>query len=134
MVTRLGKAFASLIPGGKPKKANKYFAKAQVVDGERFHSTGEFKYWCDLKMRQRAKEIRDLRRQVKYSLDVNGVHIADYIADFVYFDYAKGPVVADYKHPETLTAEARLKLGLMKGCHGIDVELCGPIAWQGRKP
>lgn len=134
MVTRLGKAFASLIPGGKSKKPNKYFAKPQRVDGEFFHSTGEFKHWCDLQMRQRAKEISGLRRQIKYSLDVNGLHVCDYIADFAYFDYTKGPIVADYKHAKTLTAEARLKLKLMKACHGIDVELCGPIAWQGRKP
>lgn len=37
-----------------------------------------------LKLMDRAGEITDLRLQVAYNLEVNGIKIGKYIADFVY--------------------------------------------------
>jgi hypothetical protein len=58
--------------------------------------------------------------QVKYSLDVNGVHIANYYADFVYFDYRFSKEICE-DSKGVRTADYKLKAKLMKACHGIDI-------------
>ena len=72
-----------------------------------------------MQLLQRAGRISDLRRQVPYSLDVNAVHIARYVADFVYRERdvevcedAKGCVTDVYK----------LKRSLMLAVHGIAIK------------
>lgn len=65
-------------------KANKYRNRKTVVDGLTFDSAREAQRYFELKILQRNGLISDLRRQVKYSLEVNGKKVCDYIADFVY--------------------------------------------------
>lgn len=53
-------------------------------DGTKFASKGEFARWnflCDM---QACGNIKDLRRQIKFNLEVNGQKICGYIADFGY--------------------------------------------------
>ena len=104
------------------RKRNKFGAVATVVDGIRFDSKREAQYWGTLRMRERLGEIKDLQRQVKFGLTVNGQHVADYKADFTYFDVAREcRIVADVKGHET--PEFKLKSKLMKACHGITIEI-----------
>lgn len=100
------------------KRPHKYGAKPTVVDGVRFPSQKEARRWGELKLLERAGEIRDLRRQVRFALDVNGIPVCHYIADFVYFEnHAR--VVEDAKGFPT--PEYRLKAKLMRAVHGVEI-------------
>jgi len=101
-----------------PKKQNKFKAKVTWVDGIRFASQGEATRYSQLKIRERAGEITDLELQVEYSLDVNGLHIATYMADFVYIENGQ-KVVEDFKGVRTRLYI--LKAKLMKALHGITI-------------
>lgn len=79
---------------------NKFGAVKTTVDGEVFDSKGEAAWFLGLKAREKAGEIRRLRRQVKYALEANGVQVASYVADAVYEEKQAGKwveVVADFK-------------------------------------
>jgi len=88
-----------------------------TADG-RFDSKGELRRWNQLKLLHRAGEIQDLRRQVSYDIEVLGLHICRYVADYTYTDGGR-KVVEDFKGVRTDTF--RLKKKLMKAVHGIDV-------------
>ena len=99
----------------KPKPA-KYRNKPQVVDGERFDSKKEAQRWHELQLEWRAGRISRPRRQVAFSLSVNGEHVGKYVADFVYVRDGER-VVEDTKGARTELY--RLKRKLMLACHGI---------------
>lgn len=115
--------------------------KVCSVDGEVFDSRREFRRYNELKLLERAGEIRDLKRQVAYIIipehrepDVTGPRggrkkgrliesATRYIADFVYDE--KGPdgewqqVVEDCKGVRTDTYKIKRKL--MLHVYGIRV-------------
>src|ERR1700681_303805 len=99
---------------------SKFGAKKTIRDGIVFHSKREADRYCDLQLLQRSGIITGLELQVKFSLDVNGVHIANYIADFRYREKGK-VIVEDVKSIATKTPEYRLKYKLMIACHGIKI-------------
>lgn len=107
-------------------KPTKYRAQKIKVDGIWYASKGEYKFIDDMRKRERAGEISDLKTQVQYEL-VPGVHIARegrkrpalrYVADAVYVE-AGETVVADFKG--VMTPAFRIKQHLMKAVHGIDI-------------
>lgn len=59
-------------------------ARAVGVIGEWFGSLKEAHRWIELKRLEMSGTVRELRRQVPFSLDVNGTTIGKWIADFVY--------------------------------------------------
>jgi len=65
---------------------NKYNAVKVEVDGFIFDSKAEGRRYSELKLLERAGEIKDLRLQPKFTCAVNGKVICHYIADFHYFD------------------------------------------------
>lgn len=74
-------------------KKSKYGSSKTTVDGIVFHSRKEANRYCDLKILERAGNIKELQRQVKFEIHPQfvteeGVTIKKvcYIADFVYFD------------------------------------------------
>lgn len=92
----------------------KYYNKKVVVDGVTFDSRKEYNRWCELKLMERAGEISDLQRQVKFVLipsQYNYILKEDgfkkkgkcierecsYIADFTYKDKNGELVVEDVK-------------------------------------
>lgn len=129
----------------KPKKIrkarqSKYGNKRVQYMGKMFDSIGERDRYIFLKSLEGVGEIRNLRCQVRFKLEVNGLHICEYIADFVYeknlgavkdgmriakggsvdFDFmAWSPVVEDFKGVKTEVF--KLKEKLMKACHDIEV-------------
>lgn len=122
----------SVIAPGKPlrsgsvaKPVRKYRNIPTEVDGITFASRREANRWSQLRLMEKAKVIRDLKRQVEYRLEVNGQLICKYRADFTYFDTTAGPggswVTEDAKGFET--PEFKLKAKLMLACHGIEVRL-----------
>lgn len=79
---------------------NKYGNKKTVVDGITFDSRKEAKRYQELKLLEKAGEIKDLRRQVKYELipsqKINGKVVerkVEYVADFVYLQ--NGDIVVE---------------------------------------
>ena len=96
---------------------NKFNAKKTVVDGITFDSRKEAKRYVELRNLERAGDIRDLKRQVRYeivpSFDVDGKHYrpSTYIADFVYTDVKTGKeVVEDVKGYRTGVYRLKSKL------------------------
>ena len=82
-------------------KLNKYNNTKIVVDGIKFDSKLEAKRYCELKLLQRAKEIKELRRQVTFELQPSYIKNnkiikpINYIADFVYYDLKKGKTIIE---------------------------------------
>jgi hypothetical protein len=92
-----------------------------VVDGHTFHSKKEARRYMDLLALQAAGLIRDLETQPRFRLEVGGVHICDYFADFAYYDEPRGErVVEDVKGIRTEVF--KLKKKLMRAALGIEVE------------
>jgi len=104
----------------KRKPTSKYNAQSIIVDGTRFDSKGEARRYAVLKLLERAKEISNLRRQVPYNIEVQGMLICKYVADFVYVQDGR-EIVEDFKG--VITPEFKLKRKLMKAVKGIDIVL-----------
>lgn len=106
----------------KPKYGN----HKVVVDGEKVaDSKHEYRRLNDLKVLQRAGEIKDLQTQVRYNLipaqKICGEKVrgTDYIADFVYWTKDDQFICEDAKGHKT--ADYIIKRKLMKLIHNIDV-------------
>ncbi len=100
------------------KSNSKWRNVRTTVDGIKFASKREANRYGELKLELLAGEIGDLELQKPFSLDVNGVHICDYVADFVYkrngiqiTEDAKGKATDLYK----------MKRALMLAVHGIEI-------------
>ncbi len=103
----------------KPKR-HKYGAKKCVYNGIAFDSMGERDHYFLLLDKQKNKEISNLKLQVKFPLEVNGVKICDFIADFTYTENRLF-VVDDFKG--ILTDVFRLKAKLFKAIYGYDIRI-----------
>lgn len=110
----------------KRTSLNKYRAMRVDAKGQRFDSKQEYQQYLKLLAREKAGEIEDLRRQVKFSLfdaggNCRGEHIGTYRADFVYRERGELRVAdAKSKFTKRLRDWPRTK-ALMKACHGIEV-------------
>jgi hypothetical protein len=109
---RIGKARA-------PAEPSKMHNQPATVDGIEFQSKREAARYSELKLLLHAGEISDLERQVRFAMHVNGIHVCDYIADFVYGKGHGAVVVEDVKGMRTPIY--RLKRKLMKAVHDIDI-------------
>lgn len=121
MTTHLStKNGAAFLPG--KSKRSKYGAQKTLLDGILFDSKAEANFYAALKQREKAGDVTDIERQREYDLMVNGVLVARYRADFVFFDRILcARRVVDVKG--VATKDFRLKAKLMKACFGIEVEV-----------
>ncbi len=99
---------------------SKWRNKKTVVDGITFDSEREAERYSELLLEQQAGTISGLELQKHFSLDVNGFHIADYVADFVY-ERDGETVVEDVKSDPTKTRVYRIKKKLIQAIHGIEI-------------
>lgn len=60
----------------------KYNNKTTVYNGRKYDSIREANHAEELDWRMKAGEIKEVIPQYRISLDVNGVHIANYYVDF----------------------------------------------------
>lgn len=97
---------------------NKYRNVKTEVDGITFHSKKEAARYSDLKLLERAGQIKDLRLQVPFVFEHNDVRICKYLADFCYRENGR-EVVEDCKGKST--REYRLKRKLMKAFFAIEI-------------
>lgn len=116
-----------LLPGDPSTKSTKSarpkYGNRKVTDAEgNVHdSSKEHRRWQVLVLRERAGEIRSLRRQVPYALVVNGVLVCQYIADAVYEEGA-ATIVEDTKSDITRKKDSyRIKHKLMQAIHSIQI-------------
>lgn len=107
--------FATVIPKKKSKYGN---TRVYSVDHGYFDSKMEYKRFGTLTMLEKAGEIRDLKRQVRYKLEHEGVFFGVYIADFVY-ERDGQTIVEDVKGHRTQAYKTKKRL--MKTIHGIDI-------------
>lgn len=99
-------------------RVSKYGNIRTEAAGMKFDSRREAMRWMVLRLEERAGEIRDLKRQIVYPIVVNGLHICDYRADFVYVK--RGELVVEDSKGFT-TREYKLKAKLMLAVHGLTV-------------
>lgn len=118
-------------------RANKYGSRKITKDGMTFDSLREYRRFCELRLLEKAGQITDLRRQVKFVLvpaqygpdsigKRGGVkrgklieREVSYVADFVYAEGEK-QVVEDSKGFRT--KDYIIKRKLMLWVHGIQVK------------
>lgn len=80
---------------------SKYSNKKVVVDGIKFDSLLEANRWQELKLLQRAKQIQNLDRQVRFELQPSykknnkTIKAINYVADFVYYDLNKKKMIVE---------------------------------------
>jgi hypothetical protein len=87
----------------KRRRKHKYGAKACVVDGVKFDSRREARRYLQLRLLERAGQIRELQLQPVFRLHaLGGAVVGKYIADFRYIDVSRGePVTEDVKGMRT---------------------------------
>lgn len=100
-------------PAGKYKNH-----RVIAPNGETFDSKREFYRWQELVLLEQGKAIWDLKRQVRYKIELNGQKICDYVADFTY-QTPSGSVVEDSKGYKTPIY--RLKKKLMKALFNVEI-------------
>lgn len=102
------------------KPRNKFKNIKVEIDGHKFDSKGEAKYYGKKKIQLLSGELVSLELQVKYPLVVNGVNIGFYKADFRE-TWKSGRVdVVDFKGLRTPVY--MLKKKLMKALYGISIK------------
>lgn len=94
----------------------------QTADGEKFQSHHEANYYNTLLLRQRAGEVKEFEKQVRYEIVVNGVFICEYILDFRVTLADDTVEHIDTKSSGTMTPTYRLKKKLMFAVHGITLK------------
>lgn len=73
---------------------SKFRAKPTIVHGFRFASKAEARRYEELLLLGQAGEIRNLELQPRFDLDVDGVKVATYVADFAYEErIGAGPAI-----------------------------------------
>lgn len=95
-------------------RKHKYNAKKTVIDGITFASKKEATRYAQLCLLMKAKEIIDLKLQPAFPMEINGVKVCTYKADFQYMERdAKGYwqiVVEDVKGMRTPVYKLKAKL------------------------
>lgn len=97
----------------------KYGNKWCIIDGIKFQSIKEGGYYQFLKSEKQQKKIKDFKRQVTFRIEINGILVCRYIADFVvtYNDGSKKVIdVKGFK-----TDVYKLKKSLMFAVHNIKI-------------
>lgn len=109
------------------RNGHKYGAQPTTIDGIRFASKAEARRYCELKLLEKAGEIRELELQPRYELlawpgrcDRTRAVVGHYVADF---RYRKGPtgllVIEDVKGMKT--ALYRWKKKHFESQYGLEI-------------
>lgn len=100
----------------------KYHNEPTFVDGIRFASKLEARRYTELKLLERAGEVRDLVLQPRYQLMHGAALICTYVGDFQYTDRRSGKTVTeDAKGVET--PEFKIKAKLFAAQYGYEITL-----------
>ena len=86
------------MPRHQFKKRNKYGAKKTIVDGIKFDSQKEARYYVELKLRKRAGEVVGFLRQTSLHLTGGSVYRMDFLV-FYSDGTCKGIEVKGFETP-----------------------------------
>lgn len=106
--------------GGPTKGAPAQCLSCGRMDFDRFDSKTEAQHWAKLRLRERAGQLTELRRQVRYPLltidERTGkpVKFGEYVADFVYRDQPSNELIIADSKGGAISPEAALKLRIME--------------------
>ena len=110
-----------MIPLRLGKKPHKYKAVPMKLDGYKFDSTVEAQHYAELKLRERAKDISELKVHPRYPIVINNVLVCVVEMDFSYRDKQGLPRVEDVKGMDT--ALSKLKRKLVVASYGVTTSL-----------
>lgn len=119
-------ALRTVADGVRVVSKHKYRAQPQIVDGVRFASKAEARRYGELKMLEKAGEIKELELQPKFPLYAvrasNGevIKVADYYGDFRYRDRVGAVVVEDVKG-YSKEPYYRMKRRFVEAQYGIEI-------------
>lgn len=116
---------------GKKTPKNKFNAKKTRVGDIVLDSSGEAVRYQQLLLLEKGGVIRELQRQVRFPLIVNGRHITtqdklgrlfplNYVADFTYFEN-EIYVIEDFKGFDT--PMSRLKRAIIEAILGVEIRI-----------
>ena len=97
-------------------RQSKHNARGCRIDGIWFQSQMEGRRYRELKLLELVGDISRLHIHTKWSLDVNGVHICNYVDDFNYWQDGRF-IVEDVKGQRLPLY--KVKCNLMRAVHGI---------------
>ena len=112
--------YKELLKTKKKKKKSKYSAVKTEINGIKFDSKKEARRYKELKILEKADEIKSLELQPRFLLQekfkYNGKTIRkiEYIADFRYIDVKGNTVVEDVKGMKTEVYKIKKKIFLKK--------------------
>lgn len=98
---------------------NKFGAQKVELDGHTFDSRAEANRYAQLKLLERARDIKALGVHPTYFLMINGTTIGSYKPDFAYFEGGR-KIAEDVKG--MITPEASLRMRVFMACYP-DIEL-----------
>ena len=95
-----------------------------IVDGITFDSKKEAYWYLQYRAMERNGDITNLELQVPFPVQINGVHICKYIADFVFTDKKGNRHVVDVKSQMTAKLPVfRLKKKLVQALYNVEIEI-----------
>ena len=106
------------------KKPKKYRNQPTELDGILFDSKKEANRWFQLKLMEKAGEVRELGRQVPFVLRVSENVIGKIVLDLVYYDEKLAEMVyEDVKSPATITQLFKWKRKHFEAQYGLKITL-----------
>lgn len=109
-------------------KAPRFRAKrTQDIAGNWHRSRGEADWYSRLILRERAGEIRHLKREPSWKVDLGNGKMRRVEADAQFFDVKLNRErIVDFKGGEGETAISRFKREMVLAQHGVTIEIEGP--------
>src|ERR1700685_3770933 len=93
------------------KKRSKYGNVRCLLDGFRFDAKLEMQHYCELKLREKAREIAGIFVHPTYPIQVKGTHVCNVEMDFEYRDLQTGSIhVVDVKGRDKALSKLKRKL------------------------
>lgn len=110
-----------------PRRRSKYGNKKTVVDGITFDSKAEARRYQELKLMERAGQVRGIELQPRFVIEVAGVKVCTYVADFRY--QLRSPTAPAIEHWSVIVEDVkglrtptyRLKARLMQAVHRVQI-------------
>lgn len=126
---QIAEATKAPAPKKRPGKRSRFGSIKAQVDGIKFDSRLEARYYLVLRDRQRRGEIRELVVHPVYDLSVDGIWVAKFIPDFRFVDATGTLRFHDTKGGKdgaaTTTDVFRIKARLFRALTGHTVEIIG---------
>ena len=115
----------------KKRRRSKYGNRRVEIDGHTFDSKAEARYYSQLKLRKRAKEIKSFELQPRFRLqegfnkDGNRYSPIDYVADFKIYHNDGSVEIVDVKGHKTQVFRIKQKMFEKKFPHKLTL-----VKWE----